>query len=620
MAASPVEDLIRAGLAEHRAGRPQVAAARYRQALARDPNHADALHLLGLIQHQLGQSAAAAELIDRAVHVRPNLPPFWVNLAAVRVALGQDDRAADALTAAVRLDPAHADAHAHLAAVLTRLARLPQAVAAWDDRLRLRPGDADAHFQRGLLLWRLFQWGPSAAAFERALAIKPDHHEARRNLAGTLNALRRTDDAIAQFRRLLTAAPAALASPYHSNFLLALQYAPTPPTDALAESVRWAQTHGNVTPLPPPPAHVAGRRVRIGYASPDLRDHPVGRLIEPLLAGHDREHFEVHCYSDWPTPDPITRRLRDHVEHWHPTGGTTDAALADRIRADGIDLLVDLAGHTAGHRLLTLARRPAAVQATYLGYPATTGLPAIDYRLTDAVADPPGPTDAAHTERLVRLPGCFVCFAPPMDAPDVAPPPAVADGHVTFGSFNAAAKLSPATVALWANVLRTVPTARLVLKATGLQDVTTRDGLLAEFAAVGVDPGRVTVLPTEMDPRDHLARYAAVDVALDPTPYHGTMTTLDALWMGVPTVTLAGQTHVSRVGATLLTHAGLPEFIAGSVDEYVAIAARWAGEVAALAAVRSTMRDRVRSSPLADAAAFVRSVEAAYGAMVANPF
>ena len=618
MAAPPtVEDLIRAGMAHHNAGRLQAAAVQYRQALARAPTDGNGLHLLGLVLHQLGQSADAVPLLRRATAARPDLPVFWFNLANVLSSVGDEVGAVDALGRAVALAPTYADAYQNLANAYQRLNRLPEAADALAHVARLRPAAGDPHAQLGQTLWKLGRWGQAEAALRQALAIGPDHHAARRDLAGVLNALRRSDEAAAEFRHLLTAAPAALPPPYHSNYLLALQYADNDPVDVLAESKRWAAAHAPEPP-PPPAVHVAGRRVRVGYVSPDLGDHPVGRLIAPLLAGHDRDRFDVHCYSDWAVPDAVTDRLRSSVESWHNTGTLSDAALAEQVRRDGIDVLIDLAGHTARHRLLAFALRPAAVQVTYLGYPATTGLAAIDYRLTDAVADPVGVTDPYHTERLVRLPGCFLCLAPPTGTPGVAPPPAATDGHVTFGSFNAAAKIGPATVRLWAAVLATVPRSRLALKSMALNNAATRDGLVADLAAAGVDPGRVEVLPSDMTAAAHLNRYGQVDVALDPFPYHGTATTLDALWMGVPTVTLAGRTHVSRVGATLMTHAGLPEWVATSSEQYVAIAAARAADIDGLVELRATMRDRLRESPLMNAAGYVRGVEAAYDEMLAT--
>ena len=603
MSPPSASELLRTGMADHQAGRLDAAANRYAAVLAVDPGHADALHLSGLIAHQRGRPADALGLLRRAVAARPDVPMFWFNLAAALSAAGADAEAVAALTTAVGLDPAFADAHQSLANAQQRLDRPADAAATLTTLAQLRP-TAAVLAQLGAALSRVNQHGPAADAFRRSLALRPGDPATRADLAGTLVALGQADAAVADYRQLI--ATTQLSPAQHSNALLAMLYAGADPAEQMAESQRWAATHA--APAPRPPAvHVAGRRVRVGYVSPDLYDHPVGHLITPLLAGHDRAAFEVHCYCDHRKADAVTARLRSTVEHWHETRALTDAALADRVRADGIDVLVDLAGHTAHHRLLAFARRPAAVQVGYLGYPATTGLPAIDARLTDAVADPPGVADDWHTERLVRL-NCFVCFAPP-DAPPVAPPPPSA-GHVTFGSFNAAAKLGPATARLWGAVLAAVPRSRLVLKCVGLMD----EGARRRFvAALGVDPARVDVLPPEQTRRDHLARYAAVDVALDPFPYHGTMTTLDALWMGVPTVTLAGPSHVSRVGASLMTHAGLGQFVADTPERFVAIAAAADG-----AALRSSMRDRLRASPLMAADRFVSDVESAYAHLLAG--
>jgi predicted O-linked N-acetylglucosamine transferase (SPINDLY family) len=304
--------------------------------------------------------------------------------------------------------------------------------------------------------------------------------------------------------------------------------------------------------------------------------------------------------------------MRGLADRWREAAAWDDAQLERAIRDDGIDLLVDLAGHTKLNRLPVLARKPAPLQFTWLGFPDTTGVAAIDFRITDAIADPPGPADALHAEALLRLPGPFLCYLPPPDAPPVrARPAGVA---LTFGSFNNLDKLSAQTVALWARVLLAVPESRLLLKSARTRVPEAVERIHAAFAAQGVAPARVVFAAWRERRSDHLAAYADVDVALDTFPYHGTTTTCEALWMGVPVVTRTGGTHVSRVGASVLAHAGLPELVVAGDDAFVAAAAGLAGDAARRAALRAKLRERLAASPLTDAAAFTRGLEDAYRA------
>jgi len=323
----------------------------------------------------------------------------------------------------------------------------------------------------------------------------------------------------------------------------------------------------------------------------------------------------VHCYANVQRPDSVTAYFEGMAEHWLTTSAMSDEALAERIRHDGIDVLVDLAGHTLRNRLGVFVRKPAPVQATWLGYPNTTGLSAIDYRLVDAVTDPPGAADAMASETLLRLPGGFLCYGGLTGAPDPKDPPCLTTGAVTFGSFNNPSKLSTAACDAWAALLKHVPQARLLLKGGWFVDPATRDLFLARLAERGVAADRVELVPRLHGAAAHLSAYERVDIALDPFPYNGTATTCEALWMGVPVVTLCGGRHAGRVGASLLSQIGLPELIADSVASYLDIAARLAADPARLTALRHTLRPRMTASPLCDGPAFSRKMEAAYRAM-----
>lgn len=367
--------------------------------------------------------------------------------------------------------------------------------------------------------------------------------------------------------------------------------------------------------MPNPVRHLAdetGRRLRIGYLSKDFARHSVAYFIEPVIARHDLNRFEIFCYSNNPKPDMVTERIEELAEHWRDVAFVSDEEVRRQITRDGIDILVDLSGHTGGNRRHLLARMPAPVQVSYLGYPATMAMSAIAYRIVDAITDPPGEADTAHTEALVRLPGCFLTYLPAQDPPAVSLPPAAVRGHITFGSFNNPVKINRDVVAVWAKILHAVPRSRLLLKGLAFSVEAASDRFREMFAAQGIAAERLALIAWHPEVKGHLELYSQIDIALDPFPYNGTTTTCEALWMGVPVLTLAGDRHSARVGASLLTAVGLSEFVSSSRDDYVACAARLAADPARLAALRAGLRERMQSSPLLDAEGFTRKLEAAY--------
>ncbi len=354
------------------------------------------------------------------------------------------------------------------------------------------------------------------------------------------------------------------------------------------------------------------RRLKVGYVSPDLCQHSVAYFVEPLLRAHNRQAVEVYCYADVTRPDPVTARLKGYADHWLTTVGQLDGDLAERIRVDGIDILVDLAGYTSGNRLGVFARKPAPIQVTWLGYPNTTGLDTIDYRIVDAVTDPIGEADAWASETLLRLEGGFLCYSPMGDWPPPTFPPCLASDRITFGSFNNPAKLSDSTLDMWAKLLDRLPRAGLLLKGKPFGDETTRALFQSRLAERGVDLARVELAPWQSIEVMHLELYGRVAVALDSFPYNGATTTCEALWMGVPVVTLLGNRHAGRVGASLLTQIGLTDWIARSAEEYLDIATMLAEDPAKLKDLRQALRPRLLRSPLCDAHAFACKLEAAY--------
>jgi predicted O-linked N-acetylglucosamine transferase (SPINDLY family) len=360
----------------------------------------------------------------------------------------------------------------------------------------------------------------------------------------------------------------------------------------------------------PPPGE---RRLRLGYVSADFREHAAAHFLEPILLNHDRQSFEVFCYADVPRPDDVTQRLQGYADQWRSLLGLSDAQAAEIARGDGIHLLIDLSGHTGGNRLLMCARKPAPIQISYLGYLGTTGLPTIDYYLTDADADPPGQADAYYQERLVRLPQCAFCYQPGPSPQVNAEPPAAKSGDVTFGCLNSAAKLSDRVLILWSRILAAVPGSHILLRSGAGRrgEGRLRDALANE----GISQERVLLLGQTETRFDYLKLFQAVDLCLDPFPYNGVTTTCDSLWMGVPVISLAGRMGPSRQGVRFLRAVGLGELIAESPEAYVRMATELARDLPRLAALRSGLRERMSRSPLMDAAGLTRNIEAAYRVM-----
>ncbi len=584
-----------AGLERARAlrdkNRPDEAVAELQAVVALQPDLAEGHHQLGNALKSLRRYPEAAASLRRAAALAPNDDAVWLNLGVACLETRRLDEAVTCFRRAIRLAPGRAEAHNILGHALLAQGRTTAATRCLEEALRLRPGYPAAHD----------------------------------NLGRVLKAQGRAAEAVAHHRAALAQAPRPET---HSNLLYSLNFpAGIPSTDIAAEHRAWAKLHAKTKRGQVSELDVASRgdiefrdltpsdRLRIGYVSPDFVHHAVSYFFEPALSARDAGSFEIFCYSDAPVPDEVTRRLQSRADHWRDIAGQSDERVAEIIREDRIDILIDLAGHTARNRLPVFARKPAPVQATWLGYPNTTGLAAIDYRLTEAVCDPPGRTESLHSEELFRLPGPFSCYGPPADAPPVGPLPALEKGTVTFGCFNNLAKLTPPMIGLWAQILREVAGSSLFLKSRGLADLDTAARLRAEFAGHGVDPGRLELSGEELSVARHLALYHRVDVALDTSPYNGTTTTCEALWMGVPVVTLAGDTHVARVGASLLTHLGATEWIADEPEKYVARCREIAGDLPRLAEIRAGLRERMRTSPICDAKGFMRSLENAFREM-----
>lgn len=591
-----------------KAGRLDDAEMACRQVLASRTDDASACDLLAGIVYQRGRPAEAVELAHRAVGLAPTQPTYRVKLGALLCSAGRPAEALAVLNAGLLAGKRIPELHNNLAIALKQLGRLEEAIMSFRRAIALRPAYAEAHFNLGGVLRKAGRLADALAAYERTITLWPACVPAYAAMAEAYGEQGRQEDAISSQRRALTLHPDNSA--IHSDLLFTLHYLPTvSPQQLLEEAKEWARRHGSRPGLRPLPDNdrTADRRLRVGYLSPDFRAHTLAHFIEPLLSAHDRGQFEVYCYSAVLHPDPVTDRLRKLADVWREVRDLDDDAAARLIRQDEIDILVDLSGHMAANRLLVLVRRPAPVQVQ-IYYAGTTGLPQIDYRITDNYSDPPG-AEAFYTERLTRLPDCAWLDKPSDPSPAVGPLPAHSAGHITFGCLNKLVKVTDETIALWCRILGAVPGSRLMLLSPA-----DNPKLLQRFAERGIAADRIELIGRRSR-HDYLELFNRIDIALDPFPYNGDTTTCDGFWMGVPLVTLAGQAFVSCRGVSHLGNVGLSELVAASQDEYVDIATALACDLPRLADLRSGLRGRMAGSPLMDYARYTANLEAAYRQM-----
>jgi protein O-GlcNAc transferase len=564
---------------------------------------AEALHL-----YRLGDLDGAAARCRAIVARDAGCGAAWDRLARIAERQGLLDEAEADYRRAIDALARPAEAHNNLAVLLQRRGDSDGALAHYQRAAALGLEHALLYSNLGCLLRDRGQLQDSADQLTRALAIDPSLAHAHSNLGVTLALQGAIARALPHLRRALALQPDWDVA--HSNLLFCLNYADDlSPIEIAASHFAFGRRHAGA------PARAAAaegdadpeRPLRVGLVSPDLKRHSVAHFLAPILDGYDRDDLSITCYADVARPDEVSDRLRAAADRWRSIPGLPDADVARLVRADRIDVLIDLAGHTAGNRLSLFATRIAPVQMTYLGYPNTTGLDTVDWRITDAWADPPGLTEALHSEELLRIAGGFLCFRPHPDSPTPTPPPARARGRITFGSFNLPAKISSTTLGLWAAILRQVPGARLCLKGPAFADAATRAAFEQRLASSPLAGLEVELWGHLPDERDHLAAYGRIDIALDTFPYGGTTTTCEALWMGVPVVTLAGRSHAARVGVSLLSRLRQSALIADSPAAYVAAAVGLAGDLDRLAGLRSSLRGRMVASGLTDAHGFARA-------------
>lgn len=600
------------GEAYRRLGRAQEAADVLVKAVALRPELAESSYNLGLALRDLGEMEAALMCFVRAADVAPERFELQLQLAEGLKRSGDCIRAVGHYQCALALNPRSIEALLGLAFCQRTMRRVDGAIAMARRAIATAPNHAEGHYELGEALVaqnRQTHFDEAVASFQRSIELFRADPRAHFGLGGALLDVSRVPEAIEHFRAALALTKDRAA---HSNLVYCLGFVADDPRAPLVEAKNWAENFA--TPLaaqvrPLENERDPSRKLRIGYVGPSFRDHCQAFFLDPFLRHHDHENFEIYCYASVAQPDKITERLLNHADTARITHGMDDMVLAEQIRSDRIDVLVDLNMHMADARLQTFACRPAPVQICWLAYPGTTGLPTMDYRITDPLLDPPDSDLSVYSEESLHLPDAFWCYDPlQSDAPEVSPLPALENGFVTFGCLNALWKVTDQSIKLWASVLRAVPKSRFVV-LTPVGEA--RAKLLAFFEREGVAPERIECVPRRAR-AEYLRSYGGIDLCLDTTPYSGHTTSLDAFWMGVPVLTLVGQTVVGRAGLCQATLLGLPELIAHSEQEYVDRAMELTSNLEGLASLRSGLRGRLEQSPLMDGPRFAKNMEAAF--------
>ncbi len=627
-------------------GRPVEAEASLRRALQIRPDHAQAHSNLGLTLQALGRLDEAEASLRRALQIKPDLAQAHNNLGNILKGLGRLNEAEASYRRALQIDPDNSEAHYNLGITLHDLGRLDEAEASYRRALQVAPDNALAHNNLGSILKDMDRLEYAEASYRRALQINPNYADAHNNLGATLMAQGSLDEAETSYRRALALNPAsALAhsnlgvtlmdlgqldeavacfrraleiepdfAVAHGNLLFALNYHPDLSAEAIYQAYQEFDAQRGVPLRKTWRTHCNDRnpqrRLRIGYVSPDFRHHSSRSFLEPLLAHHDKTQVEVHAYAELVKEDYMTARYRSCVEHWIPTHGMSDDALAERIRSDGIDILIELAGHTAGNRLPAFARKPAPISLSWLGYGYTTGLSAIDYYLTDEASAPTG-SDGLFAEVPWRIATPAYSYRAPADMGEVNSLPAQHRGHITFGTLTRSIRVNHRTIRVWAEILKAVPDSRLVMDSRTFKDAAMQDRLAGHFARHGIARDRLEI-GFHSPPWDVLR---GIDIGLDCFPHNSGTTLFETLYMGVPYITLAGRPSVGRLGSSILQGVGHPEWIADSEDGYVAKAVDLASDLGRLSTLRSTLRSEMENSPLCDEEGFARRVEEAYRGM-----
>lgn len=638
--------LVTKGLSYHQSGNWKAAKAPYLEILKKDPENADALHSMGCLLDDQGNTVQAIKLLVRATKSRPAAHTFLYNLGNMYMKQGNAKEAVLCYREAIRLKPSYALAHNNLGRSLSQIGLRVEAKASFLNALSIQPTYADALYNLGIELKTEGDLVGAVAAFDGALQIQPRFADACCNLGSTYMQMQDLSHAVTAYRKAIQIEPnnarnhtnlgAAVLrmgrqhdaahcfqealrlnphdAPTRSNLILATSYSTSDAEALKLLADEWDQVHG--LPLR---KYIKGhanaanpeKRIRVGFVSADFRLHAAAFWIEPVMANLSHDDFEVYCYSSNAVVDSTTDRFKLFGHHWVEAAALDDDALVEKIRGDAIDILVDLSSHTEGHRLLVFARQPAPVQVSWFGLPITTGLKTIQYRITDSIIDPPGRTAIHYSEELVHLKRFYAAYCPNPSAPDVNAGPVSRNNFITFASVNSFAKISAPILELWADILGSLQHSRLIVQAAGLEDAELAEHVYRTFAERGVTADRLSLRGwTPMG--DFLLLGQEADIALDPFPFNGGVTTFHTLWMGLPVITLSGQSAASRVGFSILNHLGLADLAADNAEQYKMIALTLANDRTRLAMLRNSMRSRMADQGLLDGASLCTEVRTAF--------
>jgi len=581
-----------------------------------DPGNADICLNLGNALTDLNRFSEAATRLREGLTLSPRHEQIQLALGRLLILMGKESEAIQFWLELLNTDPHHADALLNLGILYFQLKDNDKAVMFLRKAARQAPARLDVMSQLGFTLTELGQISEAQQIAEKLVTDHPDAVRTHMLLGFVAVQDARIADGLEAFAKIRELDPGDGIGV--SNACFGSLYAD------FHNATQVTQIHRDMSARVVEAVHAQpikarqqedGERIRIGYLSPDFRSHPVGFFLEPILQNHDRNGFELFGYGIQSSIDDMGRSLIAHLDHWHHCASWSDARLIEQIRSDQLDILVDLGGYTANCKMNVLARRVAPVQVIYLGYPCTTGMPEMDYIIGDHQLIPPG-LESLYTERPARLDTSFLCFQPRPNLPQVAPLPSQTNGYVTFGSYSNLPKLSDRCIRLWAEVLKATPTSRLLLKAMAFSDTDTRERVWDRFCAVGINKERVSLSGPTIPIQKFMAEYGRIDIALDTVPYNGGTTTCDALWMGVPVVSLSGQHFYERMGASILTTLGRPDWVANDEPAYVGIATRLASDIEDLNKVRQKLRMQMQSSVLCDGVNFTRGLERQYRFML----
>ena len=593
-------------------GRLEEAIISQKKAIALKPDYAETHYNLGATLKQFGKLEEAIVSYNKAIKLKPDYTEAHYNLGVILKVLGKLEKAEASYRQAIISKPDYVKAHNNLGTTLQELGKLEGAEKSYQQAILLRPDFVDAHYNLGITLQDLGKLKEAEKSYRQAILLKPDYAKAHNNLGNLLKQPGRLEEAFYSYNKAIEIK--ANYSDAYSNKNLCLNHSSLwSPLFIYKQHLEFEKQFGkleNVSSHSLPLKKNNGERLRIGYVSADFRKHSVAFFFEPLLQNHSSNIVETFCYYNNPIVDATTKRLMVNCDHWRSIFGISNRNITNLIKKDKIDILVDLSGHTAGNSLLVFAQKPSPIQVTWLGYPNTTGLSAIDYRFTDLIADPIGEADDLHSEKLLRLPHGFQCYQGNEKILVEKELPLMKCEHITFGSFNDVSKLTPEVIKIWSKILQAVPKSRLVLKFPKLDTNTSYYQEL--FVNEGIAKERTEFYKRSPNIEEHLQLYKTIDIGLDPFPYNGATTTCEALWMGVPVITLLGDRHVGRVGASILTNVDLTSFIAQDINSYIELAVEMSTKTEYLKKIRAGLRKRMQNAPLCDAVSFASDIETAY--------